>query len=170
MQPSVASNLQHLSEFKPPSDNSQSPLSLCQGKDISQNSKDLPLSSPIPEHILPALSGSLGPSNDTFSANAETAAVTSEFGWILEVSGSRVWIFGLEYRQELSSWLYLDRKAFLALVSAQCLKAMEHITLWGNPSGVTANWKGGQGTEPTLLCLHPVGSSDLDIVAGSWDF
>ena len=94
------------------------------------------------------------PERTAFIQVQRTAAATLEFWWILEVSGSQVRVFGLDYRRELSSWLYLDRKTFLALASAQCLKATEHITLWGNPYGVMGNRKGRQGTELTLLCLH----------------
>lgn len=56
MQPSVASNLEHLSEFKPlsdASDNSQDTVDLCQGQVGSQNSKlVLSLSFPRAENTL----------------------------------------------------------------------------------------------------------------------
>lgn len=66
MQPSAASDLQHLSEFKPLSDASDnSPdsflgasVALCQ---VSQNFKVLSLSFPIAGNILRAVPGSLGP-------------------------------------------------------------------------------------------------------------
>lgn len=112
------------------------------------------------------------PARTVFTQVQRTAAVTLEFWWILEVSGSWVQIFGLDYRHELSSWLYLNRKTFLALVSAQCLKAMEHITLWGNPYGVMGNRK--EGRVQNWLCfvfmlLAAVTRTWISFV-GSWDF
>lgn len=106
MQPSGASNLQHLSEFKPlsgASENSPDSLlgagvALCQGQGFSQNSEVLSLSFRIAENILRALSGSLSPWNNCFLASAENCC--SDFGVLMNFRGLRfssmdIW-FGLQ--------------------------------------------------------------------------
>lgn len=70
----------------------------------------LPLALPIAENILCDLSGSLTPETTAFIQERKSTVVTSEFSRILLVPGPQVWIFGLDYRQELSAWLYLVRK------------------------------------------------------------
>jgi len=63
----------------------------------------LPLALPIAENILCDLSGSLTPETTAFIQERKSTVVTSEFSRILLVPGPQVWIFGLDYRQELSA-------------------------------------------------------------------
>lgn len=82
-------------------------------------------------------------------------------------------VFGLDDRRELSSGLYLDRKTFPALAPAERLKAVEHMTLRGDPYGGMGNRKGGQRTEPTLLSVSSCPRSSgqaLDILCGELGF
>lgn len=59
------------------------------------------------------------------------------------------------------------------MAPAERLKAVEHMTLRGDPYGGMGNRKGGQRTEPTLLSLSSCPRSSgqaLDILRGELGF